>query len=403
MLDYRSSRSLDKSVSYEKKEAIELRLRIQQLYFDQRLSKKEISRRLNVSKGFVADWTRRPRRDVQADDRGWPMGKHRTYDAIIVDRVRALHADLAADKKEFFTGATAIEFAWRERYPDEEIPSLRYIGKILSSEGLTKRQRGRRKGAASYLNYPEKTIYEHRTRRLLEADFIGQKYIRGRTEPLNFIGFSFKKTPRLRWYYQIESRTTPNVLSTTEDFFERFETPDAIKVDNDLAMYGSGSGKRSLSRFMQAMLKKEITPFFAVPRKPFTQASIEGNNSVFSRFFWNRHEFASKEEVRERLGWFNESSRRYCRYKRPSELIVRVEPYLPRVYFIRQVREQDERAVIEVTNDTVELDPTFVNYFVLAEWQPTNSILNVWFEKEQQAEQIASVPFEQNKRSRFKI
>lgn len=403
MIDSGASGSKNQSLSYEKKEAIELRRRIQQLYFERGLSKNEIVRRLNVSKGVVVNWTKHPRRDPEADDRGWPMGKHRTYDRVIVDRVRELHADLAANKKEFFTGATAIELAWRERYPNEEIPSLRYIGKILSREGLTKRPRGRRKGAARYLNYPEKTIYEDLTRRLLEADFIGQKYIRGQTKPLNFIGFSFKKTPRLRWYYQIESRTTHYVLRTTEDFFERFETPDAIKVDNDLAMYGSGSGKRSLSRFMQAMMTKEVTPFFAVPRKPFTQASIEGNNSVFSRFFWNRHEFSSEEEVRERLSWFNESSRRYCRYEWPSEPIARAEPYLPRIYFIRQVREEGERAFIEVTNDTVELDPTLVNYFVLAEWQPTNSVLNVWFEKEQQAEQIASVPFEINKNSKYRI
>jgi hypothetical protein len=128
---------------------------------------------------------------------------------------------------------------------------------------------------------------------LLEADFIGKKFLEGRSEPLNFVGMSFKKVPRIRCFYRVNAQTTEALVTTCQDFFKRFEIPDVIKVDNAQTTIGTGSGKRCLSRFMIFLLKKKIIPVFSVPRKPFSQASIEGNNSVFSRKFWNSMRFNS--------------------------------------------------------------------------------------------------------------
>ncbi|MDI6751968.1 MAG: hypothetical protein QME07_03825 [bacterium] len=61
-------------------------------------------------------------------------------------------------------------------------------------------------GASHYLCYPEYTIYHLLGERVLEADFVGKKYITARSEPLNFIGFSFKKEPRLK-LFQTSLRT----------------------------------------------------------------------------------------------------------------------------------------------------------------------------------------------------
>lgn len=400
-----ASESQHHEAGHAQKNAIELRRQVQRLFFDEGWSKNQIARWLNVSKGFVVNWTQHPQQDPEQDRRGWPAGKHRRYDRSIVDRVRQLHAVLLADEREFFTGATAIALAWQRRYGDEAIPSLRHIGSIMAAEGLTTPRRGRRKGAARYLCYPETTLYETISSRLLEADFIGHKYLRGRSQPVNFLGLSFKKTPRLRWYCRIEGQTTQALLRQCGRFFEHFERPDAIKVDNAMAMAGSGRGKRLLSKFMHTMLSQEIIPIFAVPRQPFSQGSIEGNNSVFSRAFWNRHEFGSLEELDERLVWFNESSLRYCQYEVPKRRRRRQDSWLPRVYFLRQVREDAEQAqgTITVANETIYLDPALINYFVLAEWQPSVGELIIWFEKEQQAEQIAVLPFPLNKNCRYRL
>ncbi|MFB6215010.1 MAG: hypothetical protein ABEI54_03990, partial [Candidatus Bipolaricaulia bacterium] len=162
----------------------------------------------------------------------------------------------------------------------------RTIGQILKDLGLTKKtKKGSNKGAAEYLNYPEHTIYQQLGNRVLEADFVGEKYITGRTEPLNFIGYSFKKAPKLRHFQLIKGKTADEFIRLTKEFFEEFETPDVVKVDNAASVIGSMSAQRNISRVMAFLLNNNVHPVYSVPRKPFTQASIEGNNSVFSRKF----------------------------------------------------------------------------------------------------------------------
>lgn len=393
--------------NHDEKNALILRTTVQALYFEQGLSKNQIAKQLQVSKGFVVKWTQAPNQDTCADARGWPKNKRRRYDQHTVERVRQLHTELLENEREFFTGSTAITQRWQGHYPDEAIPSLRLIETIMANEGLSKpRKRGRSKGRARYLCYPEETIYERISTRLLEADFIGQKYLRGRSQPLNFLGLSFKKTPRLRYYRRIEGQTTEVLLRECAAFFARFERPDAIKVDNAMAMSGTARGKRSLSRFMQTMLKQQVLPIFAVPRKPFSQGSIEGNNSVFARKFWNTYEFTDLEQIDQRLDWFNAASQRYCGYRPPTQVRPRSSSFLPRVYFIRQVLEdpaQIGQGQIRVLNEEVSLDAALINYFVLAEWQPTEGLLHVYLEKEQEAERIKSIPFELNPNSSYRL
>ncbi len=93
-----------------------------------------------------------------------------------------------------------------------------------------------------------------------------------------------------------------------------------MKVDNELAIIGSVSRKRNISKAMSFLLRNQVVPIFTVPRRPFSQASIKGNNSIFARKFWNRIDFKSVEEVDEKLEWFNLASQRYTGYQpRKSE------------------------------------------------------------------------------------
>jgi hypothetical protein len=157
-----------------------------------------------------------------------------------------------------------------------------------------------------------------------------------------------------------------------------------MKIDNSLATIGSASGKRNVSKVMRFLLENQVIPIFAVPRKPFSQASIEGNNSVFSRKFWNRIDFQSVKEVNEKLEWFNLASERYCGYQKPK--IQTRKKFIPTIYFIRQVKEDKEqtgKAFIDVLNEKVFLPKPYINYFVLAEWNLKEEQLSIYFEKEQ--------------------
>lgn len=386
----------------EQKKSLQLRRIINDLYFEKHISKKMIARSLKVSKGYVVRWTRSPDQDCSSDGRGWPDGRARTWGEATRQRVITLQKMLESNPQQFYTGATAIAQEWRRHYPSEPVPSLRTIGRIQAALGLSnKRQKGRTKGAARYLCYPEHTIYHHFKGRLLEADFIGRKFIEGSGDPLHFIGFSFKKEPRIRYFRRVEGETGSALINECEAFFSRFEKPDYLKVDNCLATIGSASGKRTISQVVRFLLCNQVVPIFAVPRKPFSQASIEGNNSVFARKFWTKRKFTSLADVDMQLDWFNSSSETYTGYVRPNKPAVKKKNFVPRIYFIRQVAEDADKGFINVLNEKISLPASYINYFVLAEWNLRKQCLVVYFEKDLKPKAIKRLTFRVNPNAKF--
>lgn len=379
---------------------------VNEFYFKHKISKTKIAIEMKVSRNFVTRWTQSEDQDFTIDNRGWEKGKARKWEKEIKERIKDIRLYLENDSFEFYYGATAIQQEWRRRYPKEVSPPLRTIGKYLSDLGLAQKRKIKHKGAARYLCYPEHTIYNQLGNRVAEIDFIGKKYIHGSSEPLNFIGFSFKKEPRLRYYKRIEGQTTDSFITETDKFFGLFEKPDVIKLDNGLAFIGSASGKRNISRSMNFLLENNVIPVFAVPRKPFTQASIEGNNSVFSKKFWNRFDFKSLKEIDDKLELFNRSSRRYTEYKRPEKNHQK-RNFTPKIYFIRQVKEVSENkkigAYVNILNVKIPMPKSLVNYYVLSEWNLNKETLNIYFEKDKMQNLIKKIDFKINKKSKDKF
>jgi hypothetical protein len=280
-------------------------------------SRRAIMAELGVSRGFVDHWAGDTPGPLEADQRGWPTGTARRYPPAVLRRVQALHQQLVKDPTAFFTGATALQQAYARRYPRSALPSLRTLGRMLRALGCsTPRQRGRQRGAAAYLGYPTQTLATLAPR-VLELDFIGPRYLAGSAAPLHFVGVSCQRAPRLRYFYRVESVTTAALLTVCADLLQRHEHPLVLKVDNAPVTIGSGSAPRTVSRFVQWLWARGITPVFAVPRQPFSQASIEGNNSVFARKFWRARTFTSVADVDRQLTWFNRASLAYTGYAPP--------------------------------------------------------------------------------------
>ena len=249
-----------------------------------------------------------------------------------LERIRQIHQDLSTNREEFFTGASAIEREWTVRFP-EAPPPLRTIGALLKELHLsTTRTKGRGKGAAAYLHYPEYTLYHGLGGRLIESDFIGRKFLTGRSEPLCFMSFSAKLSPKIRAYQRVEAETTQAFEASSAWFFSTYEEPDFLKLDNAAPLLGSTSAKRTVSKVARSLLRRRIVPIYAVPRKPFSQGSVEGSNSVFARKFWNVRRFESLEDVDTQLGWFNAAIARYHGYAPRSR--KRPTTFSPRIYFL---------------------------------------------------------------------
>jgi transposase len=385
------------------KKIILLRRLANQLYFRDGLSKKAIAAQLGVSRPFVIRWSQSMDQDVTIDDRGWPKGRRRRWSEQTERRIASLHTELKHGSDAFYWGPTAIAQKWLRHYPTEPPPPLRTIGQILKDLGLSE-PHGRkvRKGASRYLCYPEHTVYEVLGQRVMESDFIGKKYITGTQQPIHFLAFSFKKPPKLRHFERVEAQSADCFIEQCERFFDSFEKPDCIKVDNAAATIGSGSGKRTISRAVQFLLANQVIPIFAVPRKPFSQASIEGNNSVFARKFWNRRTFSSLQEIDTTLVAFNKASRNYTGYQPPLSKANSKQTFVPKVYFIRQVRQTPESTdgFIDVLNESVTLPKSYINYFVLAEWNLSTELLSVYLENDKQLVEIENYPFPINPRSK---
>jgi hypothetical protein len=349
-------------------------------------------------------WTKSPNQDFTKDMRGWPKGKTRKHAETEIKRIKEIHQELVKDPEEFFAGASAIIQRWPEKYPSLKPPHPKFIGRVLKEAGLSEKiQKGRNKGASKYLHYPEYSINQL-GESLLEIDFIGKKFIKGRTEPLNFIGFSLKKPCKLKHFRRISGETGDNVIKESERFFEKFEKPDIIKIDNSFATAGGGSQKRTLTKVIIFYLKQQVLPIFAPPRKPWSQASIEGSNSVFSRKFWNRIEFKNLEHVDERLEAFNKNYQWYLGYKPPLKK-AKKKNFIPKVYFIRKVYEHPEtgKGYIELANENISSPKSYINFFTLAEWNLKEEMLYIYFENEQKLSLIKKRVFKLHPKSKEKL
>lgn len=388
------------------KKLLKYREKVNRLYFESNWSKNRISRELHMSKHFVVRWTQSPGQDFSKDGRGWPKGQRRKWTESTEQRIREIHENQLSDPEEFFFGATAIQHRWRKKYRDVP-PPLRTIGQILTDLHLSNpRKKGRNKGAAKYLLYPEKTIYGGQLgSRVLESDFI-QRFLKGRSSPLHFIGYSAKKTPRIRYFIRIAGQTADAFINACDTFFDRFEQPDVMKVDNAATFIGSVSGKRNLSKTMLYLLNRGITPVFAVPRRPFTQASVEGNNSVFARNFWNKRVFENLTDVDRQLQWFNESSLRYTAYQKPKPATPKKEKPVTNIYFLRQIMESSVtpgQGSISVLNEEILLPPEWINFFVLAKWELETETLSVFIELKHQLQTLDESQFLINKTTKQKL
>lgn len=360
-----------------------------------------------MSWDFIMNWTKSPNQDFSKDRRGWPKGKGRKYNSVDQKRIKKIYEEIKSESQEFFCNASMILQRYCQQYPGAKNISLRFIGTIMNELGLREKRtkKGGNKGAARYLHYPEYSI-NNLGEKLLEIDFIGKKFIKGRTEPVNFIAFSYKKPQKLKHFKRISGETGDEVIKCCQYFFNRFGKTDVAKIDNDFAFAGSsGKAKRTVSKVPIYFLKKQIIPVFTAPRKPWNQASIEGSNSVFSKKFWKKFEFKNLEEIDEKLKWFNNAYLRFTGYQTPQEKTIRKKNFIPRIYFIRKVYEnqQNKTGYIELVNDKVKVKKDYINLFVFAEWNLKEEKLYVYFENEQKLKLIKKISFSMNQRTKEKV
>jgi hypothetical protein len=352
----------------------------------------------------VYRWTQRRQQDLAQDGRGWMKGRSRSYSQRDEQRVLKIHAELEADPARRFAGASAIERHYRERYPGAKNLTLRYIGRVLAKHGFSTLPKVRRAGVSRYLHYPEHLI-NALGESLLEVDFIGKKFLTGRSRPLNFIAFSLRFPRKLKHFQRIAAETADETIEHLKRFFRRFEAPAVVKLDNGFAFAGAGPEPRTLNSVVLFLLERRIVPVFIAPKTPWNQASVEGSNSIFTRKFCNWERYKSIEHVDEKLAEFNSEYAWYTGYPKSARSVKRPKRFVPRVYFIRKVFEHPEtkRGYIDVLKEQVTLPAPYINYFVLAEWNLKTEQLRILFEQDEKPKRLKSTRFPLNPAVRKKV
>lgn len=315
---------------------------------------------------------------------------------------------MVSSEKESYVGPEAILkhiCKNKDKYGDKEninLDSLNisFIIGTLKDFKLSKPHKKRVKGGSEYQHYP-KTLVNQIGELILEFDFV-QRFIKGQTKPLHFIGFSCKRL-KLRQYKQITGQTHLNTKKELQWFFNNFFIPDAVKMDNDMAFIGSNSGKRTISKTVGFLFDKKIIPIFTNPRSPWNNGSVEGSNSVFARNFWNKFEFTSVEDVDEKLKLFNLSSLEYSDYKQDEFEKKTNKKYIYQIYFIRKVYERNGKGEINVLNERIELTDEYINLYTLSKWNLKEKMLYIYFENEGKKIPIKKLKFEINENSKIQI
>jgi len=319
------------------------------------------------------------------------------------------------DNKKYFVGSYHVQMNYTKQYPQDMVPAIWYIDKVIREAELQTRKPklGKKKGGSKYLLYPIECIkrlgHVHQS-----ADFIGKKYIAGRTEPINIFSSSYYAPFKLHKIERVLAEKTTYAIESTKQQWLRYPIPDVFRMDNGLQFRGTASGKRAIGMFLRFLLNLNVIPLFGTPSKPWTNPHIEGHNRVFNDKVWSNNFFTELEQIDQECEKFNQESHDLFEF-RYSQFIVNgnfnyiesgqkiitdklITTKGKKIYFLRfaESPEKGRKALIMILNEIVILPEQYNHQFVFVEWDIEKEQLLIYSEFECQIILIHQIKFRLN-------
>jgi hypothetical protein len=166
------------------------------------------------------------------------------------------------------------------------------------------------------------------------------------------------------------------------EFWQLNPKPIVAQMDNDWAFAGSGSAKGTISHMSRFLLALGITPLFIPESSPWRNGAVEGLASIFSRKFWQKHEFRNLVHIDKELKVFNNKTKAY-KIKRLNLDLAKYER-IPKkrsfskklvagykfkssdiIYFIRLGRSYSRHTGVKVLNYKITVPEEFLNHYIL--------------------------------------
>lgn len=289
---------------------------------------------------------------------------------------------------------------YAKKYSKDEVPSQWFIAETIRKEKLqTRKTKKRRKGGSEYLLYPIKSIrglgYIHQS-----ADFIGKKYIAGKSEPINIFSTCYHAPIKLYQIQRTLAEKADYAIEVLTAFWRIYPVPDVFRIDNALQFRGTARSKKVIGKFLIFLLNLGITPLFGAPSKPWTNPNVEGHNRVFNEKVWSTNHFLTLEQIDAECERFNRESEEFFKFKYSNFIInngnifkcLRKEQSVnttklestknKKIYFTRFAESFNEskKAQIVIMNETVFIPEKYTHQFVFVEWDLEKEQLSIYSE-----------------------
>ncbi len=353
----------------------------------------EIARRLHLRKATIIEWLKQK---TYEEGRGWKRGK-RTHTDNEETRIVSIKKEMIKAKR-YFVGAPHVQMRYAKTHKDDPIPSLWFINDVVRRNNLqTHEPKKRTKGQniVQRLRFPIRSIIG--LGRIQQAvDFIGKKYITGRSEPINVFSTSYYQWFELYQIWRVFTETAESAIQCLTSLWRTTPIPDALRMDNGMTFRGTGVGEAHLGRFLKFLLNIGITPLFSSPYQSYTNPHVEGHNRTFTEKLWSTHHFTTEEEIDTECDRFNAESREYYEFAFNERLNQRSLRYLnlgqgintdilhstkgKKIYFIRFVQrwnEEHRTSGIVVLNRFISVPESYVNQYVFVTLNLETAMLHI--------------------------
>lgn len=368
-----------------------------------------------MRRATVIAWLKHERYGPQ---RGWKRGRARKHtDPAVPERICRIKRRRLAQC--YLVGSEYVQMDYARHYPGEPLPSLWHIDQVVRQAGLQSHKPCKRvRGGSTYLLYPRGLVQQLGT--LQEsADFIGKKYLAGRTQPVTIFASCYYQPFKLFQITRTEAERATYAIEALLRQWHSYPVPQVMRLDNAGAFIGSGSAQRRLGVFVVFLLNLGVTPLFAAPRSPWQNGHIEGHNRVFGEKLWKRHRFTTVEELDQENARFNQESAELFQFKYRqlarrfhrrllcssvcrrglsedgSRLRTRRDKKICFVRFV-EVQESQPKAGISIMNELVPLPEAYARQFVFASWDLQCQRLTVTSEYQGTVSLVTTIPFKIN-------
>lgn len=303
---------------------------------------------------------------------------------------------------------------YAKEFPTEKLPSLWFFDKVVRDAGLqTHEPKKRTKGQdrVKRLRFPIQSIIK--LGRIQQAsDFIGKKFITGRSEPISVFSTSYYQWFQLYQIWRTEAESAVCAIEKLSLLWQTTPIPNVMRMDNGMTFRGTGTGVARVGTFLKFLLNLGITPLFAAPYQSYTNPHVEGHNRTFTEKVWGQHIFTSLDEIDVECERFNAESREYYEYAHKERLAQKSLRFLlperpiitdvlqgtrgKKVCFIRFVEqwlERDRQSGIILLNKFVQLPEAYLNQYVFVTVNLETSMLSIVSEHDGVVDEILRQPF----------